>query len=88
MHSRHGEGSTFSFYIEFKICEPSNPVSGEMQDPMAVAAAELTSARTEASFLQNSLIHGQGIPRSLPNRRRSSVNILSYNILIVEVFLF
>jgi len=88
VHSRHGEGSTFSFYIEFKICEPLNPVSGETQDPMAVAAAELTSARTEASFLQNSLIHGQGIPRSLPNRRRSSISVLSYNILIVEVFLF
>src|SRR5579862_2049221 len=71
VQSRHGEGSTFSFYIETKMAQPPTPVSREMQDPMAVAAAELTSARTEASFLHGTMIHGQGVHRILPNRRRS-----------------
>ena len=85
VQSRYGEGSTFSFYIETKMSQGPTPISREMQDPMAVAAAELTSARTEASFLQSTIIHGQGIHRNLPNRRRSSTDRVSYNILIVEV---
>ena len=85
VQSRYGEGSTFSFYIETKMAQPPTPVSREMQDPMAVAAEELTSARTEASFLHGTMIHGQGIHRNLPNRSRSLSGKPTYSILIVEV---
>jgi signal transduction histidine kinase len=84
VQSRQGEGSTFSFYIEAKFAAPPMPVPGEKLDPMTLAAAELTNARTEASFLPNNLIHGKG-QRLSDSRRSSADNKPSYSILIVEV---
>jgi hypothetical protein len=84
VQSRQGEGSTFSFYIEAKIADPPMPIPGEKLDPTALAAAELTNARTEASFLPNNLIYRKGQRLSV-SRQSSADNKPSYSILIVEV---
>lgn len=86
VQSCRDEGSTFSFYIETKRASPPTPIKGGNIDPMAAAAAELTDARTESSFLQSGILQGQS-GRSLQavgHRRRTS-DKPSYSILIVEV---
>src|ERR1700737_1112836 len=88
VQSVYGEGSLFSFYIETKRAQPPTPI--QSQDPMVAAAAELTNARTEASFLQSMSIHqgGETFQENIKNntRRASGSDKHTYNILIVEVY--
>jgi len=87
VESEQGKGSTFSFYIETKRSPGPPPKIGE--DPKVAAATELTKSRTEASFLQNTFIHGEGgkaHQRKINRQRRPSVvGSANYNVLIVEV---
>jgi hypothetical protein len=87
VQSRQGEGSTFSFYIEAKFADPPISAHGDKLDPTTLAAAELTNARTEASFLPNNLAYGKTSQKSSDSRRSSADNKPSYYILIVEVTL-
>jgi hypothetical protein len=88
VQSEQGKGSTFSFYIETKRSPGQPALSGE--DPKVAAATELTKSRTEASFLQNSFIHGESGKAHQRNlrHRASASGSPDYNVLIVEVCLY
>jgi hypothetical protein len=85
VQSRHGVGSKFSFYIEIQRTNAPTPI--QTQDQMVAAAAELTNARTEASFLQSNLLQGKAIQdyRAKGSGRGERP---TYHILIVEVHLY
>jgi hypothetical protein len=84
VQSRRGEGSKFSFYIEVKRAQPPTPITSH--DPMVAAAAELTNARTEASFLQSGFIQGKALQDNLAKHSRSSSSKKqAFHILVVEV---
>lgn len=86
VESRHGEGSTFRFYIETRRGGPPTPLVEGMVDPMAAAAAELTDSRTESTFLQSGIWTLRDIASVQEKRRpRQPSNLSSYRILIVEV---
>jgi len=85
VQSRQGEGSTFSFYIETRRGGPPTPLASGNVDPVAAAAAGLTSARTEGSFLKTEVWQGQK-NKAVAEGVLSGDRNESYSILIVEVF--
>lgn len=84
VQSRQGDGSTFSFYIETRRGGPPKPLRSWDVDPMAAAAAGLTNARTEGSFLRSEEWKVQK-NNSVEEGALSGDQTTSYTILIVEV---
>lgn len=85
VQSRQEEGSTFSFYIETRRGAPPTPLRSGDVDPMAAAAAGLTNARTEGSFLRSEVWKVQNNNSVEAGALSGDQTGTSYTILIVEV---